>query len=619
MKSASHRTTAALKQLTLRYHWLLAGLLLAVMAGLGYTSMIGDSAIVDEVAHIPAAYSYWHYGDMRLNPEHPPLIKDLAGLPLQFLPLKFPDQLAAWTTDVNGQWESGWNFLYHIGNNADLILFWSRLPILVLGVAFGAVFYRYVRRRWGTAAGLLALLFYALSPNILAHAHYVTTDLGATIFIFIALAAFVRFVEQPSRQNVVILSVALAAANLAKFSAVLLYPFLGVMTLIVIVLWRRPLQATARRKRLLGGFLGAAALSVIWIWLYYVPHTINMPEAVQDRLISGVLTQGLSYPVGQVLMAINGFDPLRPLVQYILGVTMVYVRFDGGNVTYFAGAVTSQSFHGYFPVLFMVKTQVALLLLGLATFGVALARLRVGAHGLGRRVAESFRGHLALWVLGSFGAFYFAISVLGNLNLGIRHILPVYLPMFVLVAVGTVTLYRQLTASPKWRPAAAGVLTALLVWYAGSTIAAHPHYLSYFNELIGGPNNADQFFSDSNVDWGQDLRRLKTYVSEHPEIKRIGFDYFGGGDPRYYFCHRLYDPEGQLIATAAGYDCTGSVYQEWHSEYGQYTGQYLAVSETFLENDRYYAAVRGESGYTYLRAMKPIAKVGASINIYKLY
>lgn len=108
MKSWSHGITARAGQLIRRWHWVGAAALLAAMFGFGFTSMIGNSAIVDELAHIPAGYAYLHYHDYRLNPEHPPLMKDLAAIPLQFMNLKFPLDSSAWTTDVNGQWEVGW-------------------------------------------------------------------------------------------------------------------------------------------------------------------------------------------------------------------------------------------------------------------------------------------------------------------------------------------------------------------------------------------------------------------------------------------------------------------------------------------------------------------------------
>jgi hypothetical protein len=619
MKSFYNRIIDTAREVVNTWHAYIAAGLLVVMFGLGLTSMAGNSAIVDEVAHIPSGYSYLHYGDYRLNPEHPPLIKDLAALPLQFMHLRFPVDEPSWTTDINGQWEAGWNFIYHLGNNADAIIFWARLPILLLAIVFGAFLYWFCRRRWGTAVALLTLFFYVLSPNFLAHSTLVTTDLGASVFIFLAIVAFARFTEKPGVSNMFLLSLALAGAQLAKFSAVLLYPFLGVITLGLVWLAKNPKTALDRFNTYTAGFITASGLSVVWIWIFYAPHVWNMPGAVQDRLIEGSLYGDRGLAIGHLLMNLNNLEFFKPIVQYALGLAMVFTRVAGGNVTYFNGQVTNQSFKWYFPELFMVKTQVALLVVMLAAAAWSLYRFYQKKPLVPfERFREHFRTHVLEWALGLFAAFYFGISVAGNLNLGIRHILPVYLPIFVLVALAAVRRLRSLPPV-RWRPVGLAALAGLMLWYGGNTVLTHPNYISYFNELIGGPGNAGKYFSDSSVDWGQDLRRLKTYVDGHPEINHIAVDYFGGGVPEYYFCQRRYDDRGRLVDTAAGYDCSNSVYEGWHSQNGMYTGQYIAVSETFLENDRWYSELNGTPGYDYLRTRTPIAKVGYSIYVYKLY
>jgi len=619
-KSLYHRIITPAREFAREWHLILAGAMLAAMFGLSLGAMVGDSAIVDEVAHIPSAYSYLHYGDYRLNPEHPPLIKDLAGLPLQFMNLKFPDENATWTTDVNGQWETGWTFLYHMGNDADAILFWARLPILLLAIAFGIILYRFSYQRWGKAVALLTLFFYTFSPNLIAHSHYVTTDLGATIFMFLALVAFIRFAERSTRVTFVLLALALAAAQLAKFSAVMLFPFLGIASLIMVALHAQKSERTARLKILTGGLVLASLLSVVLVWIFYIPHTINMPQDVQDRLIRGALYDPAAAPVIAILTTINDVPLFKPLAQYVLGISMVFSRVAGGNITYFNGQVTNQGYHMYFPELFVLKTQLAFLILGLVGLISGIITLRRNRTlSLIKKFSGSLRRHQLEWTLGSFAAFYFAVSVFGNLNLGIRHILPIYVPLFIVVAIGTVSIARKLAATLRWKVPAAVALAILLSWYGVSTILAYPSYTSYFNELTGGGGGAGPYFSDSSVDWGQDLLRLKTYVASHQEIKHIAVDYFGGAIPQYYFCDRTYDQRGDVIPNGSGYDCTTSVYEEWHSTYGTYTGQYIAVSETYLQNDRYYSALAGTPGYAYLRAMEPIAKIGNSIYVYKLY
>jgi len=598
-----------------RWHWLAAGVLLAVMFGLGISSMAGDSATVDEAAHIAAAYSYWHYGDYRLNPEHPPITKDLSGLPLQFMDLKFPVNEAAWTAHVNGQWDSGRSFVYHIGNDAQAILFWARLPILLLAIGFGVVLYFFVLRRWGKAVALTTLLFYTLSPNIIAHAHYVTADLGASVFIALALMSYIKFTEKPNAQNLFLLSLGLTGAQLAKFSSVVLYPFLLLITIGVVIAWNRPRGWITRARIYVGGLITASALSVIWVWIYYIPHVIRMPADVQERLISGSL-RGDAAGIATKLITLSDYLVFKPLVQYLLGLAMTFSRVTGGSVTYFNGEVSNQSFRLYFPELFLIKTQVAFLVLGLIALGFMLGILY--RRGLLQASATAIREHLPLCTFGLFAVCYFIIAVLGNLNLGIRHILPVFVPLFILVAVATLVLARRL-AGTRWRTVSTGTLAALLAWYAAATFWIHPSFTAYFNELIGGPANAYKYVADSGVDWGQDLIRLKEYVEAHPEINQLALDYFGGSHPPYYFCERTYDDQGRLIATPDGYDCTESIYQPWHAEYGPYTGQYIAVSETFLQNDRWYAAERGGEGYEYLRNIQPVAKIGYSIYLYKLY
>ena len=117
--------------------------LLLAMFTIMYASQIDDVAIMDELAHIPAAYSYVSLKDMRLNPEHPPLIKDLAGLPLLLFKPNFPTDTKAWKDEINGQWDQGAKFLYESGNDPDRILRYSRLPVMLLAVLFGWLLYKW--------------------------------------------------------------------------------------------------------------------------------------------------------------------------------------------------------------------------------------------------------------------------------------------------------------------------------------------------------------------------------------------------------------------------------------------------------------------------------------------
>src|SRR3989338_8431516 len=209
-------------------------LILATMAALMFGSVRNDSATMDELAHIPAGFGYVKELDYRLNPEHPPLVKVLSALSanLAVRPY-FPTDTKAWHDDINGQWDQGRIFLYESGNYADKILFWARLTVILLTLLLGWLFFSWVRSRFGPETALLALTLFSFSPTILAHSRYVTTDLGAAFGFFIGIAAFLAFLENPSWKNTVLAGIAFAAANLLKFSLVLLVP----MYVIILIGW----------------------------------------------------------------------------------------------------------------------------------------------------------------------------------------------------------------------------------------------------------------------------------------------------------------------------------------------------------------------------------------------
>jgi len=192
--------------------------ILAVMFLLMIASAWNDTAIVDELAHIPAGFGYVTQGDYRLNPEHPPIIKVLAAASANlFVHPHFPTDTSFWRDDINSQWAQGAKFLYGSGNNADAIIFWSRLPIMLLAILFGWLLFAWTRKRFGNATALLTLTFFAFSPTILAHSRFVTTDIGAAFGFFIGIASFIAFLEKPTQRNVIIAGILWALPNCSSF------------------------------------------------------------------------------------------------------------------------------------------------------------------------------------------------------------------------------------------------------------------------------------------------------------------------------------------------------------------------------------------------------------------
>ncbi len=164
------------------FQWSLVGLIVILAFSLMIKVSLQESATMDELAHIPAGYSYVKFLDYRLNPEHPPLVKALAAFPLLFQNLNFPLQSSAWKNDVNGQWQIGAEFLYQSGNNADQIIKWSRVGPIILTLILIIFIYIWASELVGGWWALLPTFLFALSPNVLAHGHYVTTDICPRVF-----------------------------------------------------------------------------------------------------------------------------------------------------------------------------------------------------------------------------------------------------------------------------------------------------------------------------------------------------------------------------------------------------------------------------------------------------
>ena len=149
------------------------------------------------------------------------------------------------------------------------------------------------------------------------------------------------------------------------------------------------------------------------------------------------------------------------------------------------------------------------------------------------------------------------------------------------------------------RPVKLFLVAVLVLWLTVETVATYPHYLAYFNELAGGPANGYKYAADSNLDWGQDLKRLSRYVEEN-KIGKIKLDYFGGSKPEYYL---------------------GSKYEKLDAGNPSQRHGWLAVSATLLQGGRARATKgfdQNTSYYRWLDNYEPATRIGYSIFVYKL-
>lgn len=593
--------------------------ILAIMLILMIASSWNDSAIMDELAHVPAGFGYVTQGDYRLNPEHPPLVKALSALVAQIAARpRFPTDTPYWRDDVNGQWAQGAVFLYESGNDPDRILFWSRLPLMILTAFLGWLILWWTRKTFGAAAALLALSFFAFSPTVLAHGRFVTTDIGATLGFFIGITSFLALLEKPDRKRIVLAGVLFGVAQLLKFSLVLLIP----IDLILLAAWvaTRPMLSLGERMsltlKLLGKMLIAGAIALTVIWGAYGIFVRNYPQERQASDAEFLLSSYGFRPAVNLDLALIKNRATRPLGQYLLGVLMVQQRSAGGNTAFFLGEVSAAGSRLYFPLLYLLKEPLALHALTLLALVISTRRLFGTPQKdipVLSRMRRWIRDHFTEFSAFAFIAFYWLFSIKSPLNIGVRHVLPTFPFIYILVAreitqwlrlPDTGETYtpaqwlfrisRTIAALPKY-----ALTVFLLLWLVMDTLIAFPHFLSYYNELGGGAQNGWKIAVDSNYDWGQDLKRLTEFVQKN-DIDKISLDYFGGGSPGYYLGDR-FEPWWSAKGPARGYFAISSTFRQ---------GAFGAPAPGFYR--------RPEDSYLWLAPYEPVAQVGNSIFIYKL-
>lgn len=596
--------------------------MLVVMFFLIIGSARNNAAIFDETAHIPAGYSYVTRLDYRLNPEHPPLIKIISALPLLFFKnIKFPDTIRAWTEDVNGQWSVGHAFLYESGNNPDQILFWMRLPIMILGVLLGLLIFWWTKKRFNKRTAFLATLFYAFSPTFIAHSQFVTTDVGATLAFFASAIFFIVFLENPSWRNTLFLGIIFGIAQTVKFSLFLLVPMFFIATIFWV--YAKTNMGRGERIQLLGSLFGKIVvmgfIGLAVIWIIFAPLLLHYP---QDKNIADAkqIISGFRFaPLVTFDLFLLGHTLLRPIGQYLFGLMMITQRQIGGNTEFFLGEITSKGSHFYFPLLYILKETLALHIVTLIALWHALKKtIFLRQTGVCQKISLWTQEHTAEFVIIVITIFYWTYSALQPLNIGIRHVLPTFPFIYILVSRQIDDwLKSSVIADPKswWDwfrnvfhifiasiPRYA-ILGILLVWMMISTVSAFPNYLSYYNELAGGTANGYLVSTDSNYDWGQDLIRLKQYV-EANNISKIAVDYFGGGDPKFY----LGDKEENWWPGRGNPKDQGI---KWFAiSANAQMGAYGSIGPGFKR--------KYEDSYEWLRPFRPIARAGQSIFIYQL-
>ena len=557
------------------WFWVATAALLGGMGAVEAVTARGENQTWDEGMHLAAGYSYIRTGDFRLNTEHPPLFKLLAGLTLVPLHPFVPLQSTAW--EEARQLEFSTLFMFNEFREAGDMLFRGRTPTMALSLLLGLAIALWTRRHFGVAAALGALFLYALDPNLIAHGRYITNDLWVAAFVFFAVTAWARFLRTRRRRDLVLAGAVLGLTMLTKFSALFVLP---VLLLLYLFRWWQQGAAPIEGRRLSFGHLAAslavvAAIAALVIAAAYGPATVRSfaGPPLQDSLDNSTV-------MNRALGTLGWFFDL-PAHPFFNGLRLVGGMGKVPHPAYLLGRYSNYSWWYYYPVVFAVKTPTAVLLLVAGCAAIvwrALAR-RPRPALAALRQDSAFR-----WVvLAAPIAVYTPMLLSAPVALGIRYMLPLFPFLFILIAA---------LVMPRAR---VGLIVAVAALQLFETASIYPDYLAFFNTLSGGPSNGPRYLADSNIDWGQDLKKLHAYLHSIGWDRPIPIAYFGSASLTYYGIDFQTMPQTQEVEKRRKIDSI------------------VAISVTEL------AGVYGRAeDYRWLRELKPMAKVGYSICIYDL-
>jgi len=565
--------------------WCVAGLLTTHALLVGW-SAARHSPVVDEMGHLPAGISHWQFRQFTLYKVNPPLVRMAAAVPTVFARPK--TEWLAFSADplARPEFFLGEAFIEVNGTRAFDLFTWARwacLPFTVLG---GWACYRWARSLHGDGAGLLAAALWCTCPNVIGYAQLIVPDLGAAAVGLVACWVFRRWLATASWRNAMLAGLLLGAAQLTKFTLLILVPLWPALWVAV-----RLGDAGFRSPREIGRQLAQLAfLAVLGVWVINVGYAF---EGAGERLGEfRFVSDAFSGPAGKHDLdapAVNRFTGSRwgalpvPLPRnYVLGIDRQKLDLETKWWSYLRGEWRMGGWWYYYLYALAVKVP-------LGTWLLAAVALAAAAS------SQVYRRHWQeeIQLLVPIAAVLALVSSQTGFNHHLRYVLPIF--PFAFIAIS-----RLGRAFEGRQPVLAGGVAVLLGCSAASSLWAYPHGLSYFNELAGGPRNGYKHLAHSNTDWGQDVLLLKQWVDRHPEARPFAL----AMDIMPVIQSTLGLPS--LLPTVGP---ASDPPPHPAQLVGPYPGWY-AVSVNRLYDRR--------NEYTYFRRYEPVARAGYSIHVYHL-
>lgn len=505
----------------------------------------GNAITTDEMAHIPSGYYYLKTGRYFLNPEHPPLIKDLSALPLLLLNPIFPDIKSNTNIDEhfawyqyppkefifsknleikNAQWDWAGVFLFNPQSNPDLIAFFARSSVIFFNALLLFLLYRLLSVAWNEKVALIGIFLVAFSQFSIAHSSLVTTDFMSSILQLLSIISFSIYIKSfiEKKKTTLFFTITilfLSMSLLSKFSSIILGPSLFVGGLIYIAFTKKKWAVICDYFL---RFSIISLLTLLVISIYYYFHTLNMNNDDMVAQLNFFYPNGLPLGIGNMLEFFIYSNPiLKGLAQYINGILMVLSRMSVAyQKIFFMGKVYGSEGAGalYFPALYFTKLTVGMLVLNLFAISYTFYKLLKNKEILSKKILVFLENPLSFFILFFIYSFAF-ITLTSTLQIGLRHIFPIILGVTLLTAKKVYSAWELKILKIKFKYIFYIIFATIIL----SVFFSFPNYISFYNIFAGGTDNGYKIATDSNFDWGQDTKKIVSFV-ETNNINKIYVD-----------------------------------------------------------------------------------------------
>ena len=455
---------------------------------------VRTSPTIDEPPHILAGHRHWQCGDFGINPEHPPLAKLLATAPLNFMNLTEPPwECGSRHTSKFDMFSYGNTFVAE--NGIDRVVIPTRLAASLISMMLAVLVFLAAWEMFGRWEALTALAIIAFEPSLIGHGSIVLTDMAISMTSFAAMYALYRFGKNQTWSRFGVAGLALGLMLGAKHSGVFFVAIFFVLMIADAILFRRPeISLTRQLVNRIATVTGVFLIGWMILWSFYgFQYRAVAGETVQAFAVSDYLKENASRPEvvtsipARITEAIGETHALPE--SYVLGMADV-IAWGSRNTNIFGRAYPTGKWF-YFPVTFVVKSSLALLLL--LPFGIALFFSD-----------REKRREVMFLLVPAIG--YFVIASSSSFTNGVRHLLPFYALVAVLAAAGAVWFARRFYFFRY-------LLIALLVYNAVAAVRTAPNYIAFANDLWGGYENTHNIFRGGNTDLGQSIPQVNNYLA----------------------------------------------------------------------------------------------------------